>query len=111
MLKSEEQTRLRDELARERTILANERTFLAYIRTTLALLLVGLSLVLIPEDVTVHVLGGFFMLSGTVMMGIGLFRFLTVRSRIRQRGIPGAGGAAETVSAGRPGSGPEVGKD
>lgn len=102
MLKSEEQIRLRDELARERTILANERTFLACIRTTLALLLVGLSLVLIPEDVAVHVLGGFLMLSGAVTMGVGLFRFLTVRSRIRQRGIPDADGADGTAGGRRP---------
>jgi putative membrane protein len=37
-----ENTTIRDDLARDRTVLANDRTLLAYVRTALALIGVGL---------------------------------------------------------------------
>ena len=75
---------LRDHLAIDRTVLANERTFLAYIRTALAFLVVGGTLIKFFSDITVNVTGWVFMAGGILTFGIGTYKYLEMRSKIRR---------------------------
>jgi putative membrane protein len=71
---------LRDRLALERTRLANERTFLAYVRTALSLLAGGaVMLQFFPEYRGAVVIGWVLLGLGAVILGVGIYRFVTVR--------------------------------
>lgn len=79
-----EDSTLRDHLALERTRLANERTLLAYVRTALALAAGGAALFQFFAGSEV-VVGAAWMLivGGGMTLGIGAYRFVAVRSRLR----------------------------
>lgn len=79
-----EKTGMRDSLAMERTLLANERTFLAYVRTALSLLAGGAVLLQIfPEEVSAVAAGWFLVVSGAVVMLVGIYRFFRVKSHLK----------------------------
>ena len=73
----------RDTLALERTRLANERTFLAYVRTALSLLAGGAVLLQFFSTRPSYMVAAWLLIaSGGVVLLIGLFRFLRVRSHL-----------------------------
>ena len=73
----------RDQLAAERTHLANERTLLAYVRTSLALAASGAALLqFFPSYPSLFGLAWLLAAVGGTTMGIGTYRFFTVRSRL-----------------------------
>lgn len=72
-----------DWLAIERTKLANERTFLAYFRTSVIFLATGLSLEKIELLDEVKFLGIWLILLAPLLFGLGLYRFLRVKRKIR----------------------------
>lgn len=80
------ETDLRDAMAVERTHLANERTFLAYIRTSLALL-VGSAMALrfLEQDPVLILLAWTALVVGILVLGIGSYRFVSVRRRIARQ--------------------------
>jgi len=80
------ETDLRDAMAVERTHLANERTFLAYIRTSLALL-VGSAMALrfLEQDRVLIPLAWTALVVGILVLGIGSYRFVSVRRRIARQ--------------------------
>jgi putative membrane protein len=74
---------LRDKLALERTRLANERTFLAYLRTALSLLAAGVALLhFFPEDPLMTGAAWGLTIMGGVILLVGIYRFLQVRSHL-----------------------------
>ena len=75
---------LRDHLAIDRTVLANERTILAYVRTALAFLIVGGTLLKFFDDTTMVVGGWGFIVGGVVILGVGIYKFLEMRSKIKR---------------------------
>lgn len=74
--------KLVDVLALDRTRLANERTLLAYARSAFALLIAGISLVKVfPEDVTLMILGGSFIILAPVLLSAGIYRAYRFQQR------------------------------
>lgn len=73
---------LRDYLAIDRTQLANERTFLAYVRTALALAVLGATILKFIHFDFSDLTGYLFMIAGAVVLLIGVWRFIQVRSRL-----------------------------
>ncbi|HET7059441.1 MAG TPA: DUF202 domain-containing protein [Nitrospiraceae bacterium] len=72
---------VRDNLARERTALARERTFLAYLRTALALVAVGATFIQFFGSLSVQVIGWIFIGAGLGTFVVGLLRFKARRAR------------------------------
>lgn len=75
---------LRDHLAIDRTVLANERTLLAYIRTVLAFLVVGGTLLKFFNGLTINIIGWLFIACGALIMGVGSYKYLEMRSKIKR---------------------------
>ena len=75
-------TLVRDKLARQRTELANERTLLAYIRTALGFVIVGIPAVWWLEQRGMQALGVVSLVAGVVILGIGIRRFVTIKTEI-----------------------------
>ena len=74
----------RDRLALERTRLANERTLLAYIRTGLSLLAAAAVLFQFFSSFHSYVAIGWMLAAcGLVILLAGLFRFNSVRRKLR----------------------------
>ncbi|WP_038528274.1 DUF202 domain-containing protein [Formosa agariphila] len=74
----------RDWLAIERTKLANERTFLAYFRTFMVFLGTGLTIIKMHMFEKVEWFGVVLVIMAPIVLGIGIFRLLKVRSIIRK---------------------------
>ena len=72
----------RDRLARQRTELANERTLLSYTRTALGFVAVGVPSVWWFEGSVVQALGVVSLVVGAALMGIGIYRFFSVKTEI-----------------------------
>lgn len=81
---TEEKLILRDFLAADRTALANERTFLAYIRTSFTLVLAGITILKFFNTFTMHVVAGFSIISGLVIILWGIERYNIVQMSIRK---------------------------
>lgn len=73
---------LRDELAIDRTVLANERTLLAYVRTSLAFAISGAGALKFLTPPTSLLVGWSLVVLAGGVMGVGLWRYLTVARRI-----------------------------
>ena len=78
-------TSIRDRLARQRTELANERTLLAYIRTAMGFFIVGIPAVWWLELPGVQALGVVSLVAGVVFLGVGVWRFFTIKAWIDQQ--------------------------
>jgi putative membrane protein len=78
-----EDTATRDALAKDRTHLANERTLLAYVRTALALVVTGVGIVEIFASAAAAVIGWITALTGGVLMIVGIWRFRTMRTKLK----------------------------
>jgi putative membrane protein len=78
-------TTIRDRLARQRTELANERTLLSYIRTALGFFIVGIPAVWWLELPGIQALGVVSLLSGVGFLGVGVWRFYSVKTVIEQQ--------------------------
>jgi putative membrane protein len=78
-------TAIRDRLARQRTELANERTLLSYIRTAMGFFIVGIPAVWWLELPGVQALGVVSLVAGVVFLGVGVWRFFTIKARIDQQ--------------------------
>lgn len=76
---------VRDKLARQRTELANERTLLAYVRTALGFVIVGIPAVWWLEQPGMHALGAVSLVAGVVVLGIGIRRFITIKTEIERQ--------------------------
>jgi putative membrane protein len=86
---AESDTKLRDAMAVERTHLANERTLLSYVRTALGLVAGGFGLTHLVTDQTGIQIGRTLMACGGAILLLGLWRFVSIRRRIRgEGGIP-----------------------
>jgi putative membrane protein len=81
----ESSTLVRDKLARQRTELANERTFLAYVRTALGFVIVGIPAVWWLEQTGMQALGVVSLVAGVVILGIGIRRFVTIKTEIERQ--------------------------
>lgn len=75
-------TPVRDKLARQRTELANERTLLAYVRTALGFVIAGIPAVWWLEQPAMQALGVVSLVTGVVIFGIGIWRFVTIKTGI-----------------------------
>jgi inner membrane protein YidH len=75
-------TIVRDRLARQRTALANERTLLSYIRTALGFFAVGIPAVWWLEGVGFQALGVVSLVMGLLFLGVGVWRFVTIKAGI-----------------------------
>jgi putative membrane protein len=78
-------TAIRDRLARQRTELANERTLLSYIRTAMGFFIVGVPAVWWLELPGVQVLGVVSLVVGVGFLGVGVWRFFTIKAWIDQQ--------------------------
>jgi inner membrane protein YidH len=78
-------TLIRDRLARQRTELANERTLLSYIRTALGFFIVGIPAVWWLELPGIQALGVVSLLAGVGFLGVGVWRFYSVKAVIDQQ--------------------------
>ena len=78
-------TAIRDRLARQRTELANERTLLSYIRTAMGLFIVGIPAVWWLELPGVQALGVVSLVVGVAFLGVGVWRFFTIKAWIDQQ--------------------------
>jgi putative membrane protein len=82
---SAEELILRDHLAIDRTRLANERTLLAYTRTSLMLLVAGATAVkLVDVSRSILITGWIFLVLGSIVGVVGVWRFLAMRSAINR---------------------------
>lgn len=81
----ESTTLVRDRLARQRTELANERTLLAYVRTALGFVIVGIPSVWWLEQPGLQALGVVSLVAGVVILGIGIWRFTTIKTEIERQ--------------------------
>ncbi len=81
----ESTTLVRDRLARQRTELANERTLLAYVRTALGFVIVGIPAVWWLEQPSMQALGVVSLVAGVVILGIGIWRFVTIKTVIERQ--------------------------
>lgn len=77
-------TSIGDRLARQRTELANERTLLSYIRTAMGLFIVGIPAVWWLELPGVQALGVVSLVVGVAFLGVGIWRFFTIKAWIDQ---------------------------
>lgn len=77
-------TLVRDRLARQRTELANERTLLSYIRTAMGFFIVGIPAVWWLELPGVQALGVVSLVAGVAFLGVGVWRFFTIKAGIDQ---------------------------
>jgi putative membrane protein len=83
---SAEELILRDHLAIDRTRLANERTLLAYMRTSLMLLVAGATAVkLVDVNRSILITGWIFLVLGSIVGVVGVWRFLAMRRAINDR--------------------------
>ena len=73
---------VRDRLARQRTKLANERTLLSYIRTALGFFAVGIPALWWLEGVGFQSLGVVSLVTGLLFLGVGVWRFVTIKAGI-----------------------------
>ncbi len=73
-----------DLLAIERTKLANERTFLAYFRTFIVFLSSGLAILKLALLNDIRFLGYLFLIIAPLLLFIGIFRFFTMKSRLKK---------------------------
>jgi putative membrane protein len=78
-------TSIRDRLARQRTELANERTLLSYIRTAMGFFIVGVPAVWWLELPGVQALGVVSLVVGVAFLGVGVWRFFTIKAWIDQQ--------------------------
>ena len=78
-------TLVRDTLARRRTELANERTLLSYIRTALGFVIVGVPALWWMELPGIQFLGVVSLVTGAGFLGVGVWRFFTVKTGLDQR--------------------------
>ena len=78
-------TAIRDRLARQRTELANERTLLSYIRTAMGFFIVGIPAVWWLELPGVQALGVVSLVVGVAFLGVGVWRFFTIKAWIDQQ--------------------------
>ena len=78
-------TSIRDRLARQRTELANERTLLSYIRTAMGFFIVGIPAVWWLELPGVQALGVLSLVAGVGFLGVGVWRFFTIKAWIDQQ--------------------------
>ena len=78
-------TAIRDRLARQRTELANERTLLSYIRTAMGFFIVGVQAVWWLELPGVQALGVVSLVVGVAFLGVGVWRFFTIKAWIDQQ--------------------------
>lgn len=78
-------TLIRDRLARQRTELANERTLLSYIRTAMGFFIVGIPAVWWLELPGIQILGVVSLVAGVVFLGVGMWRFFTIKAGIDQQ--------------------------
>lgn len=78
-------TAIRDRLARQRTELANERTLLSYIRTAMGFFIVGVPAVWWLELPGVQALGVVSLVVGVAFLGVGVWRFFTIKAWIDQQ--------------------------
>jgi putative membrane protein len=85
MMPDNPDTRTRDKLARQRTELANERTLLAYIRTAPGFFIVGLPAMWWLEEPGAHVLGAVALVIGVGFIGVGMWRFMTIKANINEQ--------------------------
>ena len=82
---------VRDRLALERTRLANERTFLAYVRTSLSMIAGAVVLFQFFSAVRAYMaVAWVLVITGFVVLAIGVVRFRTVRAELR-REVSGGG--------------------
>lgn len=81
---------LRDELAIDRTVLANERTVLAYVRTALAFAIAGAGALKFLTPPTSLIVGWSLVGLAAGVMGVGLWRYVTVARRISASRGPNA---------------------
>jgi putative membrane protein len=81
-MQEESSTAVRDKLARQRTELANERTLLAYIRTALGFGIAGIPALWWFEQLGIQVLGVVSLVTSVVILGIGIWRFITIKTQI-----------------------------
>ena len=81
-MQEESSTAVRDRLARQRTELANERTLLAYIRTALGFAIAGVPAVWWLEQLGLQVLGVVSLVASVVIFGIGIRRFIMIKTQI-----------------------------
>ena len=79
------ETAIRDRLARQRTELANERTLLSYIRTAMGFFIVGIPAVWWLELPGVQALGVVSLVVGVAFLGVGVWRFFTIKAWIDQQ--------------------------
>ncbi len=84
-MSDESTTLVRDRLARQRTELANERTLLAYVRTALGFVIVGIPAVWWLEQLGMQALGVVSLVAGVVILGIGIWRFITIKTEIERQ--------------------------
>ena len=78
-------TAIRDRLARQRTELANERTLLSYIRSAMGFFIVGVPAVWWLELPGVQALGVVSLVVGVAFLGVGVWRFFTIKAWIDQQ--------------------------
>lgn len=78
-------TSIGDRLARQRTELANERTLLSYIRAAMGLFIVGIPAVWWLELPGVQALGVVSLVAGVAFLGVGIWRFFTIKAWIDQQ--------------------------
>ena len=78
-------TAIRDRLARQRNELANERTLLSYIRTAMGFFIVGVPAVWWLELPGVQALGVVSLVVGVAFLGVGVWRFFTIKAWIDQQ--------------------------
>jgi inner membrane protein YidH len=81
-MQEESSTAVRDKLARQRTELANERTLLAYIRTALGFAIAGVPAVWWLEQLGLQALGVVSLVTSVVILGLGIRRFITIKTQI-----------------------------
>ena len=81
-MQDQNDTAVRDRLARHRTDLANERTLLAYTRTALGFIAVGVPAVWWFTDVAIQALGGASLVIGAALIGAGIYRYFSVKAEI-----------------------------
>lgn len=82
--KDKPQLILRDWLAIDRTKLANERTFLAYFRSFIVIVSSGIAIFKIEFLEEIEQLGWIFVITGPVLLLIGIMRFFYVKRHIRK---------------------------
>ena len=90
---------LRDHLAVERTQMANERTVLSYLRTALAFLAGALTLVHFYGTAAAQMSAVALAAASVAMLGVGAWRFRTVRQRVHLHSLRGDPPAAALDAA------------